>query len=153
MSKIIHADFTLERDYKASPKRVFAAWATLEAKQHWFGCDPSWTTYEKSLDFRVGGIERWRVGPPGGSTSSNETIYYDIIENSRIIYSCAMRMDDVPISVSMMTVEFIAQGTGTKLRFTEQGAFVDGYDDVDGRIHGTSIALDRLGEYAALQPA
>jgi uncharacterized protein YndB with AHSA1/START domain len=153
MSKVKHASFTLTRDYKAAPQRVFAAWTTLEAKQHWFGCDPSWVVEEKALDFRVGGIERWRVGPAGGARSSNETIYYDIVPNSRIIYSCAMRIDDVPISTSLMTVTFAAQGPGTKLIFTEQAVFVDGYDDVEGRIHGTNVALDRLGEYAALAPA
>ncbi len=153
MSNVKHASFTLEREYKAPPARVFRAWATLEAKQHWFGCDPSWVVEEKALDFRVGGIERWKVGPAGGSRSSNETIYYDIVENSRIVYSCAMRIDDAPISVSLMTVTFAAQGAGTKLTFTEQAAFVDGYEDLEGRVHGTSILLDRLGEYAALAPA
>jgi hypothetical protein len=34
---------------------------------------------------------------------------------------------------------------GTKLIVTEQGAFLDGYDDAGSREHGTGYLLDRLG--------
>jgi hypothetical protein len=34
---------------------------------------------------------------------------------------------------------------GTRLRVTEQGAFLDGYDDAGSREHGTGLLLDRLG--------
>jgi len=35
-------------------------------------------------------------------------------------------------------------GSGTRLVFTEQGAYLDGYDDVAGREHGTRELLESL---------
>ena len=34
---------------------------------------------------------------------------------------------------------------GTRLLLTEQGAFLDGYEDNGSREHGTGLLLDRLG--------
>jgi hypothetical protein len=47
--------------------------------------------------------------------------------------------------VSLTTIELRAEGQGTHLKFTEQGAFLDGFDGADGREHGTHILLDALG--------
>jgi len=33
----VHASFTIERRFAASPDRVFAAWAGKAAKARWFG--------------------------------------------------------------------------------------------------------------------
>ena len=40
-----------------------------------------------------------------------------------------MHIGDTRISVSLATIELKPEGTGTRLTFTEQGAFLDGYDD------------------------
>ncbi|WP_437679132.1 hypothetical protein [Sorangium sp. So ce131] len=37
-------------------------------------------------------------------------------------------------------------GAGTRLAFTEQGAFLDGHDAPATREHGTGFGLDKLGE-------
>lgn len=62
----------------------------------------------------------------------------------RIVYAYSMHLDERRISDSLATIEFRAKGKGTTLVFTEQGAFLDGYDDVAGREHGTRIGLDNL---------
>jgi uncharacterized protein YndB with AHSA1/START domain len=49
------------------------------------------------------------------------------------------------MSVSLTTVEFKAEGTGTRLVFTEQGAFLDGLDKPADREHGTGELLNALG--------
>jgi hypothetical protein len=51
--------------------------------------------------------------------------------------------------VSLATIELAPAGAGTRFTITEQGAFLDGYDDAGSREHGTGLLLDRLG--AALQ--
>ncbi|TIR46389.1 MAG: polyketide cyclase, partial [Mesorhizobium sp.] len=48
-------------------------------------------------------------------------------------------------------IELIAEGKGTRLILTEQGAFFDGIDSPATRQHGTGELLDALG--AALQAA
>lgn len=55
-----------------------------------------------------------------------------------------MRLDARLISISLVTVLFEPDAKGTRLAFIEQGAFLDGYDDVAGRMHGTNAGLDKL---------
>lgn len=70
---VMHATFVIERTYDASPARVFAAWADPAAKARWFAGPDDWESGAYELDFRVGGRERARGGPPGGSVNSGST--------------------------------------------------------------------------------
>jgi uncharacterized protein YndB with AHSA1/START domain len=63
-----------------------------------------------------------------------------------------MYMDETRISVSLATVEFEPEGAGTRLVYTEQGAFLDGYDAPAGREQGTRDLLDALGAELGREP-
>ena len=67
----------------------------------------------------------------------------------RIVFSYDMHLDGEHDSVSLTTVELEPDGGGTRLTFTEQGAFFDGLDDPAGREHGTGVLLDRLAGVTA----
>ena len=56
-----------------------------------------------------------------------------------------MHMDDVRISVLVATIELLAEGSGTLLIYTEQGAFLDRHDLPASREEGTIDLLDKLG--------
>lgn len=142
---VTHATFVVERSYDASPERVFAAWAQPAAKARWFAEAEGWTTDEYALDFRVGGRETWRGSPKDGPVHAFDGHYQDIVENQRIVYSYDMHMDAARISVSLATVELRPEGRGTRLVFTEQGAFLDGHDNPAQREEGTGWLLDALG--------
>jgi uncharacterized protein YndB with AHSA1/START domain len=148
---VTHATFVIERTYDASPARVFNAFADPVAKARWFAGPDEWDTAEVGMDFRVGGHEVNRGGPPGGPVHTFEARYHDIVPNERIISSYEMYMDETRSSVSIATVEFEPAGEGTHLRYTEQGAFLDGLDSVASREKGTQDLLDALG--AALEGA
>lgn len=139
---VTHASFTIERTYEASPARVFTAWSQIEAKARWSSCHEG-ATHE--MDFRVGGQELYRGGPPGGPIYTNNTRYQDIVPDQRIVFTYEMHRDDTRISVSVVTIEFEPSGAGTRMVFTEQGAFLDGHDSPAQREHGTKIGLDNLG--------
>jgi uncharacterized protein YndB with AHSA1/START domain len=146
---VTHATFTLERVYDAAPARVFAAFASAEAKTKWFGGPPGWGRFEHSLDFRVGGRERNVGGPPGGPVHAYEAVFYDIVPDERIITAYEMHLGETRISVSVATVELKPAGAGTRLVLTEQGAFLDGFDSAESREAGTRDLLDMLGEALA----
>jgi uncharacterized protein YndB with AHSA1/START domain len=139
-----HATFVIERSYDASPARVFAAWATPAAKGKWFVGPDEWEKSNHELDFRVGGRERVRGGPKGGPVHAYDACYQDIVPNERIISTYDMHLDDKRISVSLATIEFKPESGGTRLIYTEQGVFLDGYDDPAAREHGTRALLDNL---------
>ncbi|MHB1204125.1 MAG: SRPBCC family protein [Rhodospirillaceae bacterium] len=141
---VAHATFVIERDFDATPARVFAAFADPVAKARWFIGPKEWGKFEHKLDFRVGGREVNRGGPAGGAAHAFNAVYLDIVENQRIIYSYDMHIGDTRISVSLATIELKPKGKGTRLVFTEQGAFLDGYDDAGSRERGTGSLLDQL---------
>jgi uncharacterized protein YndB with AHSA1/START domain len=142
---VTHATFVVERSYGASPATVFSAWSDAKAKSQWFVGPDDWGPNEHTLDFRIGGREASRGGPKGGPIHSYDARYHDIVLNERIIIAYDMHLDDRRISVSLATVEFRPEGKGTRLIFTEQGAFLDGYDNAADREHGTGELLDALG--------
>jgi uncharacterized protein YndB with AHSA1/START domain len=150
---VTHATFVIERTYDASPARVFAAWANPAVKSRWFAGPEDWESGAYELDFRVGGRERAGGGPPGGPVHTYDARYQDIVPNERIIISYDMHLDDKRISVSLATVELKPKGGGTRLVFTEQGAFLDGFDDPGLREKGTRDLLDALGAELARQSA
>jgi uncharacterized protein YndB with AHSA1/START domain len=143
--KVTHSTFVVERTYPASPARVFAAFADPKIKDRWFVGPEEWGPDEREMDFRVGGRETSRGGPKGGPVHAFDALYYDIVPNERIVFAYDMHLDDLRISVSLATIELKTDGAGTRLIYTEQGAFLDGFDDPAGREHGTGELLDQLG--------
>jgi len=83
-------------------------------------------------------------GPKGGAVHAYNATYYDIVPDERFVIAYDMHLDDKRISVSLATVEFQPAGNGTRLKYTEQGAFLDGYDDAGSRERGTQGLLDQL---------
>ena len=141
---VVHATFTLERIYDATPARVFGAFADTEAKRRWFAEGEGWVIDEFTADFRAGGIERSRFRFRDGPPMRNDTIYQDIVPNERIIIAYSMMIGENRISSSLATMEFKAVPGGTRLTLTEQGAYLDGHDNVAGREEGTRSLLEAL---------
>lgn len=144
---VTHATFTIERVYNAPQARVFAALSDPREKTHWFRGPEEWGPEEYSMDFREGGIEVSRGGPPGGPVISYEARFEDIVPGERMVSTYVMRQDDKRISVSLATVQLQPEGSGTRLTFTESGAYLDDFDQPGMREHGTAELLDALGTY------
>jgi uncharacterized protein YndB with AHSA1/START domain len=142
-----HSTFVIERRYDSPPGRVFAAWADKSAKEQWFG-----PGQEHELDFRAGGREHL-LARVDDATYTYDAHYEDIVQDERIVFAYNMHRDGVKISVSVATVEMLAAGDGTRLRYTEQGVFLDGADTPQAREHGTKELLDKLGVALAHEAA
>jgi len=142
-----HATFVIERSYPVQPARVFQAWGDPAAREIWMD-DPDYKSdgskYE--LDFRVGGRERFSGITPEGSTYRYEGLIYDIVPDQRVVYSYQMYTGQDLGSVSLATVEIAAEGNGTKLTYTEQGAFLDGIEKPEQR-QDLGWMFDNFGQY------
>ena len=152
---VIHDTFAIERTYPVPASRVFAAFASKEAKDAWGDTgdlsDPGADAGDSEFDFRIGGRERFGVGYQG-VTYRYDARYYDIVPGQRIIYSYEMYADNVRISVSVATIEFVPTADGTALTWTEQGAYLDGFHEAEAprlREGGTAEMLDGLAKYLA----
>lgn len=142
---IAHAAFEIERVYPAVPERVFAAFADVEIKHTWLTLPEDWQLPEHTLDFRIGGHETFYTGPARGPRHGYEAVYHDIVENSRIVFSYQIRMDETLLSVSLATIELWPEGDRTHLILDDSGAFLDGHEDPRWREQGANDALDALG--------
>ncbi len=147
----VHGTFTIERELPHAPERVYAAWSDAKAKAAWFsGPSGSWTPLEREMDFRVGGRERAKGKWTSGVVTDFQAHYLDIVPLRRIVYAYNMHVDDRKISVSLATVELeaatVGSKAGTRMKVTEQGAFLDGYHDSGSREHGTRALMDALAK-------
>jgi uncharacterized protein YndB with AHSA1/START domain len=141
---IAHGSFTVKRTYPHAPAKVFACWADPAIKRKWYGGPEN---DGGVFEFRNGGREFNGGKGPNGELFGIDIRYYDIVPDIRIIYAYDVNIAGQRNSVSIATVEFKVKDGGTELKVTEHGAFLDGAEVPEDRIHGTEWVLDRLGEY------
>ena len=151
---VIHGTFTIERAFRVPPSQVFAAFASVEAKNVWGdtgNLETSVGAEQPVFDFRVGGHETFDVVMEG-VTFRYDARYYDIVVDRRLVYAYEMYADGTRISVSLTTIDFAPKDAGTVLTYTEQGVFLDGFDGGDAprlRGDGTTEMLDNLVDFLA----
>src|SRR5271170_7138569 len=106
LSTVAHETFVIERIYDVPVTQVFRAWADPLLKARWFAGSAEALGAGYELDFRVGGHEVNRGGPPGGPVYTYSAEFRDIIAEQRIVYTYEMYADETRISVSVATVLF-----------------------------------------------
>jgi uncharacterized protein YndB with AHSA1/START domain len=136
---------TMTRVFDAPRERVFAAWKQADLLQRWTGCKDT-TKVECTMDFRVGGSFTQKMNIKGVGEYTITGIYDEIIEPEKIAYHV-----NLGPATTRVTVEFIAQGSQTKLVLTQEG-FPD--QNLCKMVsQGTAEALDKLEEMLVAQAA
>ena len=145
---VVHDTIVLERRFPATPEQVYSAWFDAEQRGRWHfpGAD-GWELSEFDQDFRVGGHERSRFGPKGAPHLREEGRFLDIVPNQRIVSAGTMHEYEVRISMTLCTVELASDGDGTRLKLTDQSAFLDGRERPDERRSGWGKVLERLADF------
>jgi uncharacterized protein YndB with AHSA1/START domain len=144
---VAHDTFVIERTYNVPITQVFRAWSDPMLKARWFAGSGDALGAGYELDFRVGGREINRGGPPDGPVYTYESQFHDIVPEQRIVYTYEMSADDNRLSVSVATVQFHSHDATTHLVLTEQGVFLDGHDTSAQREEGTRFLLDSLAHF------
>lgn len=138
-----HDTVTFERNYEATPEKVFAAWADSEAMSRWAVPGPEHELRYEQSDFRVGGRDLARCGAKGDLRFRAEILYLDIVENERIVFTEVISEAGKPMCAALVSVCIAADGKGTRLDVTCQVTeFVDGM--ADGYREGYGASLDNL---------
>lgn len=143
----VHATTVVEHRFAAAPAVVFDAWADVAKRAQWNlpGGD-DWELVALAQDFRIGGRESARFGPKGAATFWSSGEFLDIVEHARIVSAGTMHDGDRRTSATMCTVEFFADGAGTRLVLTDQSAFLAGEAPKDRR-SGWGKIMARLGAF------
>jgi len=149
----IHDTFVLERRYARAPDRVFAMLADPALKRRWYGEGAD--TFD--MDFREGGREYTlsHLGPdtpfPGAPLVS-DAVYQNIVPGRRVVLVQTMTLAGRTITTALITFELLADGDGTTLLCTHQGAFYEGSGGPQMRKDGWNVLLGRLDRELAEQP-
>jgi uncharacterized protein YndB with AHSA1/START domain len=148
----VHSTFSLERSFKATPERVFAAWADPASRKRWNYEEGSSELLHHEADFRIGGGERVKMKlgpgvPVSGMTLTLESVYEVIVPNERLVWAYRMELEGRTFSASLATLELVKTDDGTDLFLTHQGAYFEGADGPEMRKHGWTELLGRLAEY------
>ncbi|AWC22573.1 hypothetical protein CO731_02037 [Aminobacter sp. MSH1] len=138
--------FSSDRVYPVSPAELFSAFSQADRKRRWFVEGEGWQIDEFVVDFRPGGSERSSFRFEGGASFSNDTTYLDIVPDRRIVFAYAMATEGKPFSASLATIEFVPEGEGTRLVYSEQAAYLDS-DNADAQ------TADRKAGWAELLEA
>ncbi|MCL4234371.1 MAG: SRPBCC family protein [Deltaproteobacteria bacterium] len=141
---IAYGSFTIERFYPAKPQKVFRAHSDAAIKRRWFAEGEGWDIETYELDFRVGGTESSSFRFRGGDLITFDGTYLDIVSDARVILAYGMTVAGRRISASLASTEFKPEGSGTRLVFTEQGAYLDGQDQIPQREEGTRELFEAL---------
>ena len=65
------------------------------------------------------------------------------------MFTYVMHLDEVMMSVSITTIEFVPAGDKTRLKFTEQGVFLLDPADAPQREQGTHFLMDAVEGFLA----
>jgi len=142
----VHATWKEERLYAAPASRVFAAFGDPVLRTQWNSPSETITIRTEAADFRVGGRNIEICVLDGQDIAHVETAYVDIVRDRRILFSETIRDAERLMGASLVTVEFHAGETGTRLALTVQTTAVDGSGLESGVVEGWSKALDKLGQ-------
>jgi uncharacterized protein YndB with AHSA1/START domain len=140
-----HATFVIERTYPVSVEAVWHALSDNDERDQWFGAGDAFDVQEKTHEFRVGGHGTEEGQWHGGPRSRFISVYTDIVDLQRIVFTYDMWVEERHLSTSLTTIVLEPDGDYTRLTYTEQGVHYDGLDSPEGREEGTKGLLDQLG--------
>lgn len=149
-SSVIHDTLVLERDYVATPVRVFAAFADPAARLRWGPPSDTVRMIYEATDFRVGGQDIAWCGSGEALNYRVDTRYEDIVPDTRLVMTETVSTGGVRLSVSLITITFVAALGGTRLVLTDQIVALDDSDMVNGSRMGWSASLDNLTQELGL---
>ncbi|MGW0664374.1 SRPBCC domain-containing protein [Streptodolium elevatio] len=145
-----HETFTVEQHLSAPPATVFTAFSDPAVRQQWFRLPGTTSSYRH--EFAVGGGETVHStfttmdSPP--EHLEYRARYIDIVPDRRIVHVYEARVDDVLRWTSLATIELRPDVQGTRLRWTEQVAFItpsgDGSHDLPHLRGATRLRLNGL---------
>lgn len=141
-----HGAFTIERRFRASPARVFDAFADPAKRRRWLVDSAASETLEFVTEFRIGGRDFSRFRFAGMPEMFNEGFYLEIVPDARIVLAYAMGTDAGRFSASLITITLAPDGDGAHMIATEQAAFFEGGDGIVMREQGWRELLDALAK-------
>lgn len=113
--KITDNRLEMTRIFDAPRERVFEAWKEVELIQQWWGCAQT-KKVRSEIDFRTGGTFTHVMDIEGCGEHPYSGTFDEIIEPEKIAFH--VELDG---TVANVTIQFIEQGSQTKLILVQEG--------------------------------
>jgi uncharacterized protein YndB with AHSA1/START domain len=143
---IHHATINLQGFYAAPVERVFSEFADPVARARWSAPSSDALVYE-AADFREGGRDLFRCGPPKDLKFRGETTYLVIVPNKCVVSTETLVEGGRRLAVALNTLHFETSGEGAMLKVTVQMVSFVGPDMVEGYESGNRRALEGLSRH------
>lgn len=143
----------IERVLEAPPERIYAAWTDPAVLRRWWAAQPDWTAADATTDVRVGGRYRLSMKDADGGIRSVAGEYIEVEPPRRLKYSWAWEphgASEALTSVTVVTVEFVAEGSGTRVILEQRGFVTE--PDRDSHDEGWRGCLDNLERRVVMSP-
>lgn len=133
----------IQRDYAATPQRVFDAWTTPELVKQFFSPGEHHVT-DVTMDVRTGGSYSLTMVDEKGDVMTVRGTYREVAPPHRLVFSWRWDEDDPKDEFdTLVSLEFRPHAGGTKLTLThEQLRSMESHDNHKG---GWGNVLDALG--------
>ncbi len=145
----LHDTHVLNRQFKATPEAVFAAFEDPKARAIWSPPTPEINLAFKEADFREGGRDLCICGPGPAEGVAVETFYHSIARPSRIVFTETISDPSQMAGASLVTVEISPDGGGAALKLTLQIVSLGEENMVDEVFGGWTASLGNLERYLA----
>jgi uncharacterized protein YndB with AHSA1/START domain len=146
MTTLAHATLVMERTYSASPARVFAAWADVEARKRWSAPTENIRIEYEAADFREGGRDVSRCIEPGNADYVATVTYLDIRKDQRIVFTEDVVHGNKRVSAALISMALAPTSDATHLTLTMQIVSFDDAGMEAGYQFGWNAALDNLAK-------
>jgi uncharacterized protein YndB with AHSA1/START domain len=146
MISITHDTLTFAQPVRARLSVVWAAFADSTQRAIWGVPVGEAQVYDES-NFRVGGRDRYRCGPPQTLEFHGAVDYVHIIPESLIVHTDTVTVGDQILAVALLTWEFEGADDTTVIRLTDQVTSFVGTDMIDGHRNGQTKALEQLRDF------
>jgi len=110
-------ELVLSRLIDAPREKLFRAWTEPALLKQWFAPLP-WTTPHAELDVRPGGASLVVMRSPDGNEVPNRSVYLEVVENERLVFTDAYTQAWEPAEKPFMTVILTFEDEDGKTRYT-----------------------------------
>ena len=138
----------LERRIAAAPDRLFALMTDKDARQRWGAPDESIVMTIDEFDMRTGGREVSRCGPKDAPEFTAVSDFHVVTGPSLLMCTETLTVGGEVVSISLVTQEVVADGTGSLLKVTLQIASLSGADTFADYQAGWTGAMETLTRMA-----
>lgn len=148
MNSTAHDTINLTQVIDVPVAEVWEAYADSAKRAQWGVPAGEGMVYDES-DFREGGRDRYRCGPPDTLEFHAETEYTRIVPRELVVCTETVRSGGQPLATAVLTWEFASDGAGTLVTITSQVVSFVGAGMIEGNRNGHTKALKQFGQFLA----